>query len=499
MIDTSVYKKILKLILTEKGLIDRLLGSHISPKHFIDEDESRESKILSKIFSMVTNYHRESSGSMMTSDVFNSRVEALSIKDNSKADVISAWIDIQGQKCVIDDYHQLLSEIKQAHAEKLLDVALSELQNNLSEKGVKNSVEEMQSALEEVHEQFSEFGLEKTEFDITTRADDFAKEYLKRIKNKDKYSGIMSGVPDIDEKTMGWMGGQLIVFLGPTSGGKSVQLLSCAVNANRISNKNVLYFSFEMDAWHCELRTLSNMVGVSYEKLKRQDMSDLELHALFESYREINGAYFHYDVNLDDPTPEYIEGKIRELASTKGMPDLVVVDYVGNMTTRESNRNAKPWEQQGDASVGLFRLSKKYNIPIITAQQVNREVFRENRKNKEAGKASAYYQDAASGDQRLMHVAYYVIGIEPDRDNNMIVYHPVKMREAWFDPCITHYDPKIYKVLPMTKETQDHWKLTKGLIKENIPAHILEKPTISKSRSFNLDEDDDTEDIGIPW
>jgi replicative DNA helicase len=493
----NTYKKILKLALTEKGILDKLINARVTTDHFLDAKDSRESKILSKIFSMSCKYHEESSGSLLTYDVFNKRINESNIKDALKSDVISCWIDVQEQKCNTDDYYQLLQEIKHLHAEKLLDCSLTSLQNNLTEKGLKDSIEEMQAALDEIHGEFSEFSIERTTFNITERADDFAKEYLKRIKNADKFGGIMSGIPSIDEKTMGWFPGQLIVFLGPTAGGKSVQLLNAAVNANRISKKNVLYFSFEMDAWHCELRTLANILNIPYDQLKKQNMSDTELHALFESYKEIRGPYFIYDVNMDDPTPEYIESKIRELASTKGVPEIIIVDYIGNMTTRSSNRNAKYWEHNGDAAVGLFKLSKKYNIPILTAQQVNRDVFRENRKNKEAGKISAYYQDAASGDQRLMHSAYYVIGIEPDRDNDMIIYHPVKMREAYFEPCITGYNHSTYKILPLTEKDHEYWKQIKGLIKENIPTSILDRPTESKSRSFSLDEDE-SDDV-IPW
>jgi len=54
-----------------------------------------------------------------------------------------------------------------------------------------------------------------------------------------------------------------------------------------------------------------------------------------------DGSYFEYDVNMEDPTPEYIDSKIRDLIATKGKPDLLVVDYIGNMTVRNPQKGAE--------------------------------------------------------------------------------------------------------------------------------------------------------------
>ena len=124
------------------------------------------------------------------------------------------------------------------------------------------------------------------------------------------------------------------------------------------------------------------------------------------------------------------------------------------MTTRTTNKNAKPWEKNGDAAEALFKIAKRYNLPIVTAQQINRDAIRENRKNKEAGKASAYYQDAASGDQRLMHLSTYVIGVEPDKDQNLVYYHPVKMRDCHFDSFAAKLDITNNRLIELTDAQQ---------------------------------------------
>jgi hypothetical protein len=124
------------------------------------------------------------------------------------------------------------------------------------------------------------------------------------------------------------------------------------------------------------------------------------------------------------------------------------------MTTRGTSKNAKHWEKNGDASEGLFKLAKRFGIPILTAQQVNRDAIKENRKRKDDGKSAAYYQDAASGDQRLMHLATYVIGMEPNKDEHLCWYHPVKMRDSWFPPFAAKWIPEYNKVVELTDSQQ---------------------------------------------
>ena len=465
--DNILEKKILKLAISEKRIIDKLLEQKITKEHFHDSIKSKNSKILANIYSLAVNYSVESSGSLLTSDVFTSKINELNVADDIKSDILAEWMDVQKMSVAADDFHQLLQEIKTNHASKLLDLELLDLQQNLKGSGLKEAVSKFQLGLEKINNEFSVYDTEKKVIDISKRAEEFATEYDLRFANKDKYKGITFGTPDIDEKTFGIFPGQVVVLLAPSSGGKSVQMMNWAIHANMVCKKKVLYFSFEMEAWQCELRHISNLFEVPYWKIKSQSLSDTERRALFETYKYNNQEYFEYDVNIEDPTPEYVDARIRELTDTKGKPDLVVVDYIGNMSTRNAPKSQKPWEKQGDAFEQLFKLAKRHHIPFLTAQQINRETIRENRKKKEAGITSAYFQDAASGDQRLMHYAHFVIGLEPDKENNLAVYHPVKMRDAWFEPCISQWDTTYNKVLPLTQEDQKYWKKIKGMIKND--------------------------------
>jgi hypothetical protein len=111
---------------------------------------------------------------------------------------------------------------------------------------------------------------------------------------------------------------------------------------------------------------------------------------------------------------------------------------------------------QSKAIQQLFIMAKRYNIPIITAQQINRETIRDSRKSKEANKFMSYDQAAASGGQNLMHLCTYAIAMEPNREKGYCVLHPVKMRDAWFHPFPIRMNPEFNKVEEMSIEEQQN-------------------------------------------
>jgi hypothetical protein len=99
-------------------------------------------------------------------------------------------------------------------------------------------------------------------------------------------------------------------------------------------------------------------------------------------------------------------------------------------------------------------MAKKYNIPIITAQQINREGVRDARKAKEANKFMSYDQAAVSGGQVLLHLCTYAIAIEPNKEENYCILHPVKMRDAFFAPFPVRMEPEFNKMRELSAEEQ---------------------------------------------
>lgn len=161
-------------------------------------------------------------------------------------------------------------------------------------------------------------------------------------------------------------------MLGPSGGGKSLQLLNWAFNAHK-QGKNVLYFSFELSLWDCLLRHMSLAFNIPFQDIKRNSLMDEDVISLASKLRGMQGGpYFEYDFTDSDPTPEYVDMRIRELSLTKGKPDIVIADYIGEMRTRNAPKTAKSWELHELAFDGLVKIARRHNLPVLTAQQLNR-------------------------------------------------------------------------------------------------------------------------------
>lgn len=450
---------VLKHLITSPTAVNRARQLKIKEEHFAYTSDASEKCYTARLFRLIENYYDSSGGSLVTRRVLEDKLVKQQMDNKQRGKYLTLWEKIDSQDYDENELHYLLVELKTNYCLRLWRSMLKEGHETLTNNGLDDGLAYVQSKLDQIVFELDETGQEQQRIDVSEAAEYFAEEYTKRKLNPDMFRGIMCGVEEIDSRTFGWMPGQLIVLLAPSSGGKSVQLLNWSNYAHQQQGKNILYFSFEMDLWQCLLRHLALAYEVPYAELKSLGADDDVIKNLIDRLKlAAGGAYFEYDVSLEDPTPEYVDSRIRELIQTKGKPDLVVIDYMGNMKTRSSRRDAKPWEQQGDAFERLHVIAKRYQIPILTAQQINRDTIRETRKRREEKKAMQYWQDAASGDQRLMHLSHFVIGLEPFKEEGFVTYHPVKMRDAWFPPCGAKWDNRFNLVRDLTPEEQNEWR-----------------------------------------
>lgn len=435
--------------------MDKLLSRGVTKEHFDYQGDSDKISFTNSLFQLILGYWNESGGNLFTNLVFESKLDQYKVSEKIRYKLLSLWTEIKDLDIDENDFYELISKLKNKRVHKLVTNMLVDIDAKYDVEDLGSVVGVINDSLDNIQNELNELGGEKQNFDITQSASFFKDEYDKRLLHPELYKGINCGLANIDEKTFGWMPGQIVVFLAPSSGGKSVMLLNSAVHANKECGKNVLYMSFEMNSWLCLLRHVSLQFEIPYSQLKDNNLAPDEIKTIVEGLNSSkDGAYFEYDVNMEDPTPEYIDSKIRELIATKGKPDLLVVDYIGNMTVRNAPHNAKDYELQTKAVQQLFKMAKRYSIPIITAQQINRETIRDARKAKEANKFMSYDQAAVSGGQVLMHLCTYAIAMEPNKEKGYCIFHPVKMRDAWFHPFPVRMDPEFNKVRELSIEEQ---------------------------------------------
>ena len=478
--------------------MDKLVTRGIGEDHFEYQAPNEKTCFTRALFMLIHKYWQESGGSLFTSYVLESKFQEYKVGEKTKVKLLTLWSEIEDTDVDENDFHEITSQIKQRYCLRLLSQMLSEGYDELNANGLDDSIKVIQKKLDQIQEQKNEIGGDKHSFDIAESSSFFESEYDKRLNHPELFKGIECGISNIDEKTFGWLPGQIVVFLAPSSGGKSVMLLNSAIHANKKCGKKVLYMSFEMNSWLCLLRHVSLSYEIPYSQIKGNTLSPDEKKKIIDGLKSAeNGPYFEYDVNMEDPTPEYIDSKIRDLIATKGKPDLLVVDYIGNMTVRNPGTASKDWELQSKAIQQLFIMAKRYNIPIITAQQINRETIRDSRKSKENNKFMSYDQAAASGGQNLMHLCTYAIAMEPNREKGYCILHPVKMRDAFFHPFPIAMDPEYNKVREMDKEEQEQimglHQMSNGATTVTKPAAsdtALEKVPMKKRNDVQQDDEE---------
>ena len=247
--------------------MDKLLSRQISKQHFIYKDKSEEVSFTNKLFKFVNDYWSESGGSLFNSYVLESTFNKYRMKDQHRSKFLSLWTEIED--CEIDDneFHEVLSQLKNQKCMSIISSMLTEGQSKLQSDGLGNFVKVLQDNLEEIQNQLSEINGDRQNFDVSQSSTLFKDEYEKRLYHPELFKGINSGISNIDSKTFGWLPGQIIVFLAPSSGGKSVMLLNTALHANKECHKKVLYMSFEMNSWLCLLRHVALKFEIPLKKI----------------------------------------------------------------------------------------------------------------------------------------------------------------------------------------------------------------------------------------
>lgn len=459
----STELKLLRHTLYDKASCAKIMAQQLQTKHFTYTDPEAPQPGHSyhgDIFQKALEYFTESQGSLLVRSVLENNLVASGFSSEDRAYFLQVWQEIQEEDLDENELYALITATKQRRAWRLYQKILQEGFQQVETEGLEGGLKYVRQLVFEAEQELTS-NEHKQQFDANSSESitDFFSEYEDRFENPAKYAGVKCGIGAIDAATQGFTPAQLIVLLAKSGGGKSTQMLNWAMYANHRQNKKVLYFSFEMDHQMCWNRHLSLRYKIPYSEIKGVTIPPVELQGRIKM---LSGGsnYFEYDVNMEDPTVEYVEARINELIMTKGKPDFVICDYVGNMYTRaDLGKNLKEFEKVGNVATGLHALAKKYNIPVLTAQQLNRDGLKETRNTKATGKFAEVHQDMIASSKKLYDLATYVFYVEADVENKLSIYRSVKMRDGGhIIPAFARYDSIHHGVYDLAPEEQEHFR-----------------------------------------
>ena len=180
--------------------------------------------------------------------------------------------------------------------------------------------------------------------------------------------GIPSGFIDLDNRTLGFMPGQLIIIAARPAMGKSAFALNVLANAAIRAKKSVVYFSLEMSKEELTSRVLASEAMVDSQKIRSGKLEDEDWISLTNA----SGTLSEAKIILDDTsgfTPIELRAKCRKLKMEHDI-GLVVIDYLQLMDA--SKVSASRQADISEMSRSFKVLAREIGVPIIALSQLSR-------------------------------------------------------------------------------------------------------------------------------
>lgn len=196
--------------------------------------------------------------------------------------------------------------------------------------------------------------------------------------SEDGVTGVNTGYTGLNQYTHGFQKDNLIIMAARPGVGKTALALNIAFNASLKSNIPVAIFSLEMSADSLAKRLVANRACVDLDHITTGYLTKTDRIAIEEAINVISRSTIFIDdtpgIKLYD-----IVSKARKLKATQGDLGMVIVDYIGLITSGSKKFESRQ-QEVSDISRSLKDLARELKVPVIAISQLSREV--EKRENK---------------------------------------------------------------------------------------------------------------------
>lgn len=207
--------------------------------------------------------------------------------------------------------------------------------------------------------------------------DQIIKTVVKRIDelasnpNPSDVTGIPSGFIDLDQKTAGMHGGDLIIVAGRPSMGKTSFALNIGEHVAIDQGLPIAVFSMEMGAEQLALRMLCSVGRLDAQRVRTGRLHEEDWDRLTHAVQRMKGVQVHID-ETPGLNPLELRSRARRLARQAGALGLIIVDYIQLMSGTGSGENRTT--EISEITRSLKGLAKELGCPVIALSQLNRTV-----------------------------------------------------------------------------------------------------------------------------
>jgi replicative DNA helicase len=183
-------------------------------------------------------------------------------------------------------------------------------------------------------------------------------------------TGVPTGFTQLDHKTSGFQGSDMIILAGRPSMGKTAFALNIARNAAVDANVSVAVFSLEMSKEQLSERMLCAEARVDSNRLRGGFLNPEDWHRITEAAGTLSEAPIYID-DSPDISATSIRTKSRRLKMDKNL-GLIIIDYLQLMKGRTANERRDL--EISEISRSLKLLAKELNVPVVALSQLNRKL-----------------------------------------------------------------------------------------------------------------------------
>lgn len=235
-----------------------------------------------------------------------------------------------------------------------------------------NESDDIERILDRAEQEIFDVSSEKESNDIVPIQDIFMTAYQDMVENsinKGTITGVPTGFYELNNRTGGLHGGELIIIAGRPGMGKSSFAVNIAENAAIQDHVPVAIFNLEMSKTMIVNRILCSQAMVDSHKVRLGDFDSEDWQQIGSIVDKVAMAPIYIDDTASITVSE-IRAKCRRLKQTKNL-GLIIIDYLQLM--QGSGRKSDNRQNEiSEISRSLKVLAKELDIPVIALSQLSR-------------------------------------------------------------------------------------------------------------------------------
>ena len=189
----------------------------------------------------------------------------------------------------------------------------------------------------------------------------------------DGVNGLTTGFDSLNKITQGFHAGDMIIVAARPSVGKTALALNFAYRAANRTDKPVAIFSLEMPAEQLVTRLVGAESSVSLSKITTGNLAGVDRAKVANAIYKIGSLPLYID---DSPNGKLMDiiAKSRKLQANHPDLGLIIIDYLGLISSGSSRSTDSRQEEVRKASLALKSLARELKVPVIVVSQLSRSV-----------------------------------------------------------------------------------------------------------------------------